>query len=373
MDERHARLALTLAAYVGGALLTRLLETFGSAAAALRAPARDLLQVPGIGEETARALTSADHEAAVAAELHRIERHGLTLLVWGDADYPENLRTIASPPPVLTIQGTLSAADRVAVAVVGARRATRYGEQVAERLARDLAARGITVVSGLAYGVDGAAHRGALKGGGRTLAVLGGGIGALHPAGHRELAERIARAGALLSEFPVMGRPLRENFPRRNRIISGLSLGVVVVEASLTSGALITARHGLEQGREIFAVPGPVTARQSQGCHRLLKSGAKLTEGWEDVVAELAAQLRGDQRAGVAPREPLEPPAPAPRLTESEGRIYTLLEAGPLPIDAIIAQCGLRPAAAASLLVSLEMKGAVRQRPGKVFERLDNP
>jgi len=370
MDERHARLALTLAAYVGGALLARLLETFGSAAAALRAPARELLRIPGIGEETARALTTADHEAAVAAELRRIERLGLTLLVWGDPEYPKNLRNIPSPPPVLTVKGQLLPADRAAVAVVGARHATPYGVQVAERLSRDLAMRGIAVVSGMAYGIDGAAHRGALKGGGRTLAVLGGGIGCLHPAGHRELAERIARSGALLSEFPVMGRPLRENFPRRNRIISGLSLGVVVVEASLTSGALITARHGLEQGREVFAVPGPVTARQSQGCNRLLKSGAKLTESWEDVLAELAAHLRGEATAGEGLPTAPEPPPPALKLTEAERKIYDLLEAEPLPIDAIIARLRLRPAAVASTLVGLEMQGAVRQLPGKVYERL---
>ncbi len=368
MDERHARLALTLAAHVGGALLGRLLEAFGAAAAALRVPARDLARVPGIGEVTARALASADHETAVAEELRRVGRLGLTLMVWGDADYPENLRTIPSPPPVLYVKGRLEPSDRAAVAVVGARRATPYGEQVAERLSRDLAARGITVVSGLAYGIDGAAHRGALKGRGRTLAVLGGGIGCLHPAGHRDLADQIERSGALVSEFPVLGRPLRENFPRRNRIISGLSLGVVVVEASLTSGALITARHGLEQGREVFAVPGPITARQSQGCNRLLKSGAKLTESWEDVLAELAAQLRGAPDAPGLPQLPVAP-APLPPFTEPEGRIHDLLEAGPLPIDSIIGRLGLRPAVAAAALVGLEMKGAVRQLAGKVFER----
>lgn len=367
MDERHARLALALTVHVGGALLARLLETFGSAGAALRASTRGLARVPGIGPETARALTSADHEAAVAREVRQIERLGLTLLVWGDADYPANLRAISSPPPVLTVKGRLDSGDRAAVAVVGARRATAYGQQVAVRLARDLASRGITVVSGLAYGIDAAAHRGALEGRGRTLAVLGGGIGSLHPAGHRELADRIAASGALLSEFPVMGRPLRENFPRRNRIISGLSLGVVVVEASLTSGALITARHGLEQGREIFAVPGPVTARQSQGCNRLLKSGARLTESWEDVVTELAAQLHLGPAARVGPPGPL--PSPPVSLVESERRIFDLLDDGPLPIDAIIGRLGLRPAAAAAALVGLEMKGAIRQRAGKVFER----
>lgn len=369
MDERHARLALALTAYVGGALLARLLEAFGSAEAALRAPAKALIRVPGIGPETVRALTSADHEAAVARELRHMERFGVALMVWGDPEYPENLRAIPSPPPVLTVKGRLEAGDRAAVAVVGARRATPYGQQVAARLARDLASRGITVVSGLAYGIDAAAHRGALEGRGRTLAVLGGGIGCLHPAGHRELADRIAASGALLTEFPVMGRPLKENFPRRNRIISGLSLGVVVVEASLTSGALITARHGLEQGREVFAVPGPITARQSQGCNRLLKSGAKLTESWEDVVAELAAQLK--PATGPVSREtsPARPPHPPAALPEPERRIYDLLEDGPLPIDAIIGRLGLRPATAASALVGLEMKGAIRQRAGKVFER----
>jgi DNA processing protein len=267
------------------------------------------------------------------------------------------------------VKGQLLPEDRAAVAVVGARHATPYGLQVAERLARDLATRGVTVVSGLAYGIDGAAHRGALRGGGRTLAVLGGGIACLHPAGHRELSERIARSGALLSEFPVMGRPLRENFPRRNRIISGLSMGVVVVEASLTSGALITARHGLDQGREIFAVPGPITARQSQGCNRLLKSGAKLTESWEDVLAELAAHVRGEGAGGERPPLAPEPMPRALKLTEAERKIYDLLEAGPLPIDAIIGRSGLKPAAASSTLLGLEMKGALRQLPGKIYER----
>jgi DNA processing protein len=367
MDERHARLALALAAHVGGTLLGRLLEAYGGASAALRASPRDLARVPGIGPETIRALTSTDHEAAVAKEVRLVERLGLTLLVWGDPEYPANLCNIPAPPPFLTVKGRLEAGDRAAVAVVGARRATAYGEQVAERLARDLAARGVTVVSGLAYGIDAAAHRGALRGRGRTLAVLGGGIGVLHPAGHRDLAEEVAGAGALISEFPVMGRPLRENFPRRNRVISGLSLGVVVVEASLTSGALITARHALEQGREVFAVPGPITARQSQGCNRLLKAGARLTEGWEDVVAELASHLRpGSPAVDPAPL----PAQPLPPLTECERRIYDILEMGPLTIDAIIERLELPAGTVASALVGLEMKDLIRQHAGKRFEQL---
>jgi DNA processing protein len=263
----------------------------------------------------------------------------------------------------------LEPADEAAVAIVGSRHATAYGAETAWELARELGQRGLTIVSGLARGIDAAAHRGALEVRARTVAVLGSGLDQIYPPEHEGLAEDVAGSGALVSEFPLGTAPLRPQFPRRNRIISGLSMGVVVVEASLTSGALITARHGLDQGREIFAVPGPITARQSQGCNRLLKSGAKLTESWEDVLAELAAHVRGEGAGGERPPLAPEPMPRALKLTEAERKIYDLLEAGPLPIDAIIGRSGLKPAAASSTLLGLEMKGALRQLPGKIYER----
>jgi DNA processing protein len=227
-----------------------------------------------------------------------------------------------------------------------------------------LARRGITIVSGLARGIDAAAHRGALDAGGLTLAVLGSGLDEIYPPEHRELAAEVTTSGALLSEFPLGTAPLRLHFPRRNRIISGLSLGVVVVEAGVKSGALITAHHALEQGREVFAVPGRVHAQYSEGSNRLIKAGAKLVENWEDVLVELVPNLKGRKRA-----RPAEPPRP--ELTADEQRLFDLLAGGPLHIDQLIVKSGWGGGRAAAVLVGLEMKEVVRQVKGKVFERQD--
>jgi DNA processing protein len=254
--------------------------------------------------------------------------------------------------------------DDAAVAIVGSRRATAYGEAVARELAGELARRGITIVSGLARGIDAAAHRGALDAGGTTLAVLGSGLDEIYPPEHRELAAEVTTSGALLSEFPLGTAPLRLHFPRRNRIISGLSLGVVVVEAGVKSGALITAHHALEQGREVFAVPGRVHAQYSEGSNRLIKAGAKLVESWEDVLVELVPNLKGRKRA-----RPAEPPRP--ELTDDEQRLFDLLAGGPLHIDQLIVKSDWGGGRVAAVLVGLEMKEVVRQTKGKVFERQD--
>jgi DNA processing protein len=261
--------------------------------------------------------------------------------------------------------GTLEREDEAAIAIVGARHATAYGETVAHELAGELSRRGLTIVSGLARGIDAAAHRGALEAGGRTLAVLGSGLDQIYPPEHGGLAGEAAAQGALLSEFPLGTPPLRLHFPRRNRIISGLSLGVIVVEAGVGSGALITAHHALEQGREVFAVPGRVHARYSEGCNRLIKAGAKLVETWEDVLSELVPHLRRR-----SPRRAASPPPPV--LTAAEQQVFDILAGGPLHIDALIVQAGLPGGRVASALVGLEMKGLVRQLSGKVFERHDS-
>ena len=349
---------------MGGVALQGFVDTFGSVSAAWAAAPDALRQVGGIGPVTVEAIRRFPWRRMVREDQARVTKAGVTVIVWGDAEYPARLQAIASAPPVLYVRGALEREDEAAVAIVGSRRATAYGEQMAGELARELGRRGLTIVSGLARGIDAAAHRGALEIGARTVAVLGNGLDQTYPPEHRGLAEDVAGSGALLSEFPLGTAPLRLHFPRRNRIISGLSLGVVVVEAGVESGALITANHALEQGRDVFAVPGRVHARYSEGCNRLIKAGAKLVEGWEDVLAELVPNLKGARR-----RRPAGPPAPG--LADDEQRIYDLLADGPLHIDAIIVQSELGGGKAASLLVGLEMKGIIRQLRGKVFERTD--
>jgi DNA processing protein len=365
LAEREARWALGLVPQLGGVALQGLLAAFGSATKVWEASRPALESVPGIGPAVAQVLRRFPREKALREDQRRVARAGIRVIVWGDPDYPRRLQEIASAPPVLYLRGTLAPGDEAAVAIVGARHATTYGETVARELAVELSGRGLTILSGLARGIDGAAHRGALEAGGRTVAVLGSGLDQVYPAEHRGLAGEVAARGAVISEFPLGTAPLRLHFPRRNRIISGLSLGVIVVEAGVGSGALITAHHALEQGREVFAVPGRVHARYSEGCNRLIKSGAKLVETWEDVLSELVPQLR---RRGSRRAAPSAPPA----LTAAEGRVFDLLAEGPLHIDALIVRADLPGGRVASALVGLEMKGLVSQLTGKVFERRDS-
>lgn len=363
--EREARWAFGLLPQLGGVGLQGLLSTFGTAVRAWEASAEALRAVPGIGPAAVQAVRGFPRVRMLREEQARVDRAGLRVIVWGDAEYPPLLRHIASAPLVLYLRGTLEPGDEAAVAIVGARHATGYGETVAHELAMELSRRGLTIVSGLARGIDAAAHRGAVEAPGRTLAVLGSGLDQIYPPEHGPLADQVAGSGALLSEFPLGTAPLRPHFPRRNRIISGLSLGVIVVEAGVDSGALITAHHALEQGREVFAVPGRVHARYSEGCNRLIKAGAKLVETWEDVLGELVPHLKGRKsRRAETP--------PPPDLRPEEQRVFDLLADGPLHIDLLIARAGLPAGRVASALVGLEMKGVVRQLHGKVFERSDS-
>jgi DNA processing protein len=343
-----------------------MLAAFGSARAAWAASAPRLRAVPGIGPAAVEALRAFPWREKLREEQARAAAAGCRVIVWGEAGYPLRLAQIPSPPPILYQRGPLDLRDDPGVAVVGARHATAYGEETAHDLARELARRGLTIVSGLARGIDAAAHRGALAAPGPTVGVLGCGLDHMYPPEHAALSLQVAGAGALLSEFPLTTPPARLNFPRRNRVISGLSLGVIVVEAGVESGALITANHALEQGREVFAVPGRIHARYSEGCHRLIKAGAKLVETWEDVVAELVPHLKARRRA--RPEAP-----PPPDLTAEETRVFDLLAGGAQHIDLLIAQAGLPAGRVASALVGLEMKGVVRQLTGKVFERHDSP
>lgn len=304
-----------------------------------------------------------DREGAVEEQQMRAERVGARLVLLGEPEYPAQLGTVPSPPPFLFVRGEICAEDALAVAVVGARKATPYGLQVSEQLAGDLAARGVTVISGFARGVDSAAHRGALGVGGRTLAVLGSGADVIYPPENRGLAARVIERGALVSQFPMGVPPLAEHFPLRNRTIAGLALGTVVVEAAERSGALITAGHAGELGREVFAVPGNITSETSRGANHLIQDGAKLVQSWEDVAAELPEVWR---RCLVTPK----PQAPTEPFPQGEaGRLLALIGEGPLHIADLIERSGIPSGRAAALLVTLELQGWIRQLPGKLYVR----
>ncbi|HET7876056.1 MAG TPA: DNA-processing protein DprA [Methylomirabilota bacterium] len=292
-----------------------------------------------------------------------------------DAEYPALLRGIALAPESLWVRGALAPDDALAVAVVGSRHATPYGVEMAERLSADLARRGVTIVSGLARGIDTAAHRGALRAGGRTIAVLGSGVDVIYPPENRRLAAEIVERGAILSQFAPGTPPLGYHFPARNRVIAGLALGVLVVEAAERSGALITAGLAGELGREVMAVPGRVTSPGSRGAHRLIQDGAALVEGWEDVVAQLPAWWRACVRASDPQAEDAAPAGrgadsftdSARNMNQAERRLLAQLGEEPLGIDELIDRSGLGSGRAAALLLELELRGLVRQIEGKRF------
>jgi len=314
---------------------------------------------PKLAAEIARLLRSGDPDE----ELRQAAERSVAILPFNSPAYPALLRRIPEAPLVLYVQGELQPADAVALAIVGSRFPTHYGTTQAGRLASELAARGMTIVSGLAQGIDTAAHRGALDGGGRTIAVLGGGIARLYPAENAPLADEIVQHGAVVSDFPLHTRPQAFTFPRRNRIVSGLALGVLVVEADRDSGALITADWALAQGREVFALPGRVTDKRSRGCHLLIKQGAKLAETCEDILEEL-----GDVARALAPPryKPQEEPLP---LAAEQQAVYNAIGDDPTHIDAITDASGLPPHQVASTLMLLELKRLITQLPGKHFVR----
>ena len=366
LTNRERLILLNLIPEIGSTRLRRLLDAFGTLDRMWTASVQELQQAAGVGPSLAQRIADGRRdEAALRRELALVQRHGATLVTLEDAEYPARLRTIADPPVALYVHGTLEPADATAVAIVGSRLASPYGLQSAERLAYDLALRGVTVVSGLARGIDGAAHRGALRASGRTLAVLGGGLARLYPEEHARLASEVAARGALISEYPMDTPPLSYYFPRRNRIISGLSLGVVIVEAAQRSGALITADCALEQGREVFAVPGPMTAATSQGTHHLLKQGARLVTSVDDIVEELRLTASPDPAA-----VPARAATASAHLSErQEAVLASLHDEQPRYIDTVAAQRGLAVADVSSLLLELELKRLVQQLPGKQFVR----
>jgi DNA processing protein len=357
-EEWRFWLALRMVRGVGNVTYRELLTAFGSPEAALHASAGALIGA-GVHAEVARAITSFDQWRAVEAELHKIARTGVRLVTRLDTEYPENLTHLHDPPPFLYVRGSLIPEDRLAIAIVGSRFSSAYGRGVARDLARGLTEKGVTVVSGLARGVDVEAHRATLEAKGRTIAVLGSGVDVIYPSEHRSLAADIPSQGAVLSEFPLGSKPDAVHFPYRNRVISGLALGTVVVEAAENSGSLITARFALEQNREVFAVPGVITSVRSRGPHKLIKDGAKLVENVEDILQEIAPGLT---RTPSAQAMELTPP-----LEPHEASLLRLFEHDPLHVDLLIAKSGLTPARVLEVLLELELKGLVTQLPGTHF------
>ncbi len=358
-------LRLALVPGVGPRLRRALLERCGSAAEVLAASADELRQVRGVGPKLVRAIRSAPGEAEARGVLALCAARGAQAVADTDPHYPRLLSQIPDPPGVLFLRGEVRQQDEVAVAIVGTRHASHYGKTQAERLGAGLARAGVTIVSGLARGIDAAAHRGAVGAEGRTIAVLGSGILNVYPPEHRDLAEKVVLHGALLSESPPEAEPLAGTFPQRNRIISGLSLGVIVVEAAERSGALITARHAMEQGREVFAVPGRVDMRTSRGCHRLIRDGARLVESPDDVLDELGPLVqpaqRDDGRVMHHPAELL--------LNDAEQSVLDAVLAEPTSVDSVVRATGLPVPRVLATLNVLEMRRLVRRVSGSLVVR----
>jgi len=355
---------------VGDHTILALVREWQSPDAVLRAPTDELIQ-RGCSRRLADVIRRGpDREACqrIERELTAIERKQIDVRTILDSSYPTRLRMIPDPPPVLYVSGTLNQSDELAVAVVGARRATASGRLVTESLANGLAGAGLTIVSGLARGVDAAAHRGALAAGGRTIAVLGCGIGQTYPPEHERLRHEIEDRGAILSELPFDAPPHSGHFPRRNRIISGLSLGVVVTEATIDSGSLITARLAAEQGREVFAVPGFVKSETSRGTNALIKEGAALIECAQDVVDAIAPQLEPALRARLSC--PSREKQTGDRFGNQERLVYDALSYDPLTVDHLVEQTGLPVSSVMVSLLSLELRQRVRQLPGQRYLKL---
>jgi DNA processing protein len=356
-------LALSLIPGVGSILLKRLLDQFKTPEAVFQAPMNELLNIEGLGERVAKEIRKGPLEKAVEKELYLLKEVGGKIVTLKDSAYPKRLRDIYDPPPLLYVRGELKEEDEFAISIVGSRKTSPYGRGMTERMSQELARHGITIVSGMARGIDSLAHWGALSGGGRTIAVLGCGVDVIYPPENRNLFTKIMDHGAVLSEFPMGSPPEGGHFPKRNRIISGLSIGVLVVQASAESGSLITAGFALEQGREVFAVPGNVGAEGSRGTHQLIKEGAKLVESSEDILEEILPQWRRERE----PTPRVE--GPERDLTEEERILYERLGETPSHIDVLIRESQFDPGKVSSLLLNLELKGLVSQWPGKCFSK----
>jgi len=363
LTEFEALLRLNMTKGIGIRTYKTLLERFGSSEAILDAARAELEAVPGIGPKLANAIVEESKTIDIATEINVAKEKGVQILPYTSEQYPKHLKTIYDPPLVLYVKGNILETDVLALAIVGARRCTYYGLSQAERFGRLLAQKGLCIVSGMARGIDAAAHRGAISANGRTIAVLGCGLGVIYPRENVELAEQIVQHGAIVSEFPMNTPPDFRNFPPRNRLISGLSLGVLVVESSLKSGSLITAQWALEQGKEVFAMPGNIDNIYSRGTHKLIKEGAKLVEDITDIIQELGPVAETLSATEV----PMTNDPRSLMLNSQEKKIFSLLSSSPKDIDEIIRIAKLPTSVVSSTLLILEIKKLVKQLSGKRF------
>ena len=365
-------IAMNMTPGVGPRAATKLLERFGSADGVFHAR-RGELESLRLKPETVDSIIKNEFREKAAAELEKVKDLGGDVLILDDGSYPALLREIDDPPPVLYVKGDWQTClDQPAVGVVGARQCSTYGENASEMLARDLASRGLTIVSGLARGIDAAAHKGAMRGQGKTIAVLGTGIDAVYPRENTGLTREIlASGGCLVTQFPLGTPPLKDNFPYRNRIISGLSLGVLIVEASERSGSLITARLAAEQNREVMAVPGNITSGNSFGTNYLIKSGAKLVQQWQDVVSELPSEIASSILPPRIEAEDTRQTAKMPAdMSDHERQVWSLLTPDePTHIDVLLETSGLSFGDLNGALVGLDIRDLIRVLPGKHYAR----
>jgi len=354
-------IALKMIPNLGNITYKRLLERFGDPEAVFSATLNDLVQVEGLRVPTAKSIVAKAWEGDPEAEVAKLKKSGARLITFFDSSYPKDLKEIHDPPPLLYLKGDDIPQNKIVIAVIGSRNPTHYGLKITEEICQSLAIRNIVIASGMARGIDSAAHWGCLKGNGFTIAVLGSGIDIIYPKSNNRLFNNIIDKGSVITEFPFGTPPEAKNFPMRNRIISGLSKGVVVIEASKRSGSLITASLALEQGREVLAVPGSIESFKSTGTHLLIKQGAKLVENADDILQELGLSFPYSKKGGRSKEVPLPP------MEEDEKRIYDILCYYPLHIDHITKNSNMDSAKVASLLTSLELKGIIKQLPGKMF------
>jgi len=372
MNDFEAIVLLNMVPSLGSISIKRILEYFNRPKKVFEASSEKLLKIQGITNKKAESIKKAQKDINLEEELKLAREKNINIITILENDYPENLKNIYDPPAVLYVKGQLLDSDYNCIAIVGSRRASFYGLSTASRLGSELAGIGITVVSGLARGIDTASHKGALQANGRTIAVLGSGILRLYPSENKELAESISDNGAVVSEFSLKMPPLAKNFPRRNRIISGLSLGVVVVEAARNSGALITADLALQQSREVFAVPGKMDSVTSIGSHSLIKQGAKLISNTDDIIEEIVIKLKkftdpenksSKQIENVSNNKNI-------KLDGDVKYVYEMLSSEPMHIDKIITSTNMNVSQLSSILIQLQLKNMARELPGKNFVRI---
>jgi len=359
-NDREALLSLYSIPGIGPARMRSLISCFGSAQNVLDAPVRQLMEIRGVTQNIASKIKNEVNEAFVKSQIDMLKLHDADLISYWDAEYPERLKSIYDPPAFLFVKGHYNTMLLDAIGIVGTRTPSPYGKNVTVTMAREMVAGGLAVFSGFARGVDTLAHQATVDAGGATLAVLGNGLDIIYPAENKKLYERVLERGLFVTEYPFGTKPDAGNFPKRNRIISGLSLGILITEAGAKSGALLTAMYALDQNRDIFAVPGPIHASKSAGCNELIKQGAKLVQGPADIMSELSGRIAQNN----------EPVKPKPKLNEPAKTLYGLLDGEALHIDQLALKAGISTSEALSALLMLELNGLVRQMAGKMFTRL---